>query len=143
MSRSRPKTGSRTLVGRRRRRRPATALLRGAVAGACLLAIVATLAACGNGGAQDGENYGDILSSPDGLVLVEDEHRTGWGRSDCFGCHEIRSMHIVNRTSLPNCNQVADPAAESCIDLGEIQSIIHNGGEQSCMLCHGDNGVPP
>jgi hypothetical protein len=143
MWRSKPKIGSSPAPGRPHDGRAATVLLRGAVAGACLLAIVAAFAACGNGGAQDGENYGDILSSPDGLVLVEDEHRTGWGRSDCFGCHEIRSMHIVNRTSLPNCNEVADPAAESCIDLPEIQSIIHNGGEQSCMLCHGDNGVPP
>jgi len=100
------------------------------------------LAGCGNNGSEESDDYGDILNSPAGLVLVEEEHTAGWGRPDCFLCHEIRNMHVVNRTGLPNCDDV-DPALETCLDLGEIQSIIRNGGEQSCALCHGDNGVQP
>lgn len=99
-------------------------------------------AGCGTNGDEEGEDYGDILSSPAGLVLVEEEHMTGWGRPDCLQCHELRNIHVVNRTGLPDCNDV-DPAVETCLDLGEIQSITRHDGEQTCSLCHGDNGVQP
>jgi hypothetical protein len=102
-----------------------------------LLAALPLLLACGDSGSPEGEDYGNLLASPGGLVVLEEEHPTGFGRPDCFLCHEIRSMHIVNRTDLPDC----DGVEEACIDLEEIQSIIRQGGEQSCMLCHGTNGV--
>ena len=106
----------------------------------CLLAGAALVfCACGNGGDQDGEDYGNLLDSPGGLVVLEVEHPTGFGRAECFTCHEFRNSHIVNRTGLANCSDVPDDA--NCIDLEEIRRIIKNGGEQSCMQCHGDNGV--
>jgi hypothetical protein len=112
-------------------------------AGIALAVLVAlAVAACGEDGNPDSEDFGNILNSPAGLVVVEEEHPSGWGRPDCFLCHEIRNMHVVNRTGLPDCDDV-DPDLETCLDLGEIQSIIRNGGEQSCGLCHGDNGVEP
>lgn len=111
---------------------------------AVILFVVVALAfaACGNNGAENGEDYGDLLSSPGGLLVLEEEHETGYGRPDCFACHEIRSMHIVNRTSLPNCDQVDDPD-EPCIDLADIQSFIRQDKEGSCVVCHGNNGVAP
>jgi len=105
-----------------------------------MLALAAgLLAACGNGGSQEGEDYGNLLASPGGLIVLEEEHPTGWGRPDCQTCHEVRNSHTVNRTGLANCEDV--PSGTDCIDLNAIQSIIRQQGEQSCPLCHGDNGV--
>lgn len=97
-----------------------------------LIPVLALLvAACGSDGPPKSEDYGNLLASPAGLVLVIEEHPTGWGRADCFLCHEIRNMHTVNRTG------IAD------LDLAEIRAIVRNQGESSCVQCHGDNGVPP
>lgn len=92
---------------------------------------IMTVAGCGSGGSPQSENYGNILVSPGGLVLLEEEHPTGWTRSDCFGCHNVNDMHQVNRTGLP----------DDVVDLPGINAIIANQGESSCMLCHGTNGV--
>jgi len=110
-------------------------------AGAALLALLLA-AACGDFAEPTSENYGNLLNSPGGLLLLEEEHPTGWQRPDCLACHAVINMHTVNRTGLPNCNTLPDPPAEGCIDLAEIQEIIDNEGQSSCMLCHGDNGVP-
>lgn len=99
------------------------------------------LAACGNDGPEQGENYGNLLLSPGGLTVLEEEHPTGWGRADCQACHERRNAHIENRTGLADCADV--PPGTACIDLDEIQGIIRAQGDQSCMLCHGENGVQP
>ena len=74
-----------------------------------------------------------MLASPGGLVLLEEEHPTGWGRPDCFGCHNVNNMHQKNRTDLP----------DEDVDLAGIRAIIENQGEASCMMCHGTNGVTP
>jgi hypothetical protein len=110
-----------------------------------VLALVAVLAACGDDAPNIGEDYGNLLLSPAGLVVVEEEHPTGWGRPECFACHEIRNAHNVNRTGLPDCagGSQPDPDDPACLDLAEVRSIIRNQGEASCSLCHGDNGVPP
>jgi hypothetical protein len=89
------------------------------------------LASCGSDGSEQSEDYGNLLNSPEGLVLVREEHPTGWTRPDCFVCHESRNMHTVNRTGIPD------------LDLGEIRAIVRNQGEASCSQCHGDNGVAP
>jgi hypothetical protein len=86
---------------------------------------------CGSSGSSQSENHGNILASPGGLILVQEEHPSGWGRPDCFACHQIENMHQVNRTGLP----------DSEVDLPGINAIIQNQGESSCHLCHGDNGV--
>lgn len=100
---------------------------------------LALLLGCGDHASPGGENYGNLLASPAGLVVVESEHPSGWGRSDCFLCHQVANMHIKNRTNLPDCDEVTGD--EPCIDLADIQSIIRDFGEDSCTLCHGENGV--
>ena len=108
-----------------------------------LAGVTLAFAACGNDGEERGDNFGNILASPAGLVVLREEHPRGWGRPDCFGCHEVRNMHVVNRTDLPTCNTLPPGSLDPCIDLGEIQSIIRNQGQNSCMLCHGTNGAEP
>ena len=93
------------------------------------LGLVFVLSGCGTDGSEESADYGNLLNSPGGLLVLEEEHPSGWGRSDCFTCHEVRNMHTVNRTGLPD------------LDLDEIQQIIANQGEDSCVLCHGNNGV--
>lgn len=104
---------------------------------------VAALAfcACGSDGPEESENYGNLLNSPAGLILVQEEHATGWLRTECFACHEPRNSHQVNRTGLPDCEDAAPD--EACIDLPEIRETIGEFGEDSCVLCHGNNGVEP
>jgi hypothetical protein len=54
-------------------------------------------------------------------------------RPDCFSCHKADNMHQVNRTDLP----------DEEVDLPGIRAIIESGGESSCSMCHGTNGVQP
>jgi len=98
---------------------------------AAVILFLLVVAGCGSDAPLQSEDYGNLLASPGGLVVLEEEHPSGWGRQDCFFCHEIRNMHTVNRTGLPD------------LDLEEIQLIIQDQGESSCMLCHGTNGVAP
>jgi len=100
-----------------------------------------TLSACGSDGPEHSDDYGNLLNSPEGLILVHEEHPTGWMRSECFACHEPRNFHQVNRTGLPDCEDVGPDVA--CIDLQEIRSTVRAQGEDSCVLCHGNNGVEP
>ncbi|HXQ20571.1 MAG TPA: hypothetical protein VN812_02775 [Candidatus Acidoferrales bacterium] len=104
--------------------------------------LLVTIAACGSSGAPQSEDYGNLLDSPDGLVLVESEHPTGWGRPDCFACHEIRNIHTVNRTGLPDCAPTPPATPVACVDLAQVRSIVAAQGQASCTLCHGWNGVP-
>lgn len=97
------------------------------------LAAAAMFAACGDSGDLEGEDYGNLLASPGGLLVLEEEHPTGWMRAQCFACHEIRIIHTVNRTHLP----------DDVIDLPAVRAIVREQGESSCALCHGDNGVAP
>lgn len=93
---------------------------------------VLMLAGCGSEAGPQSENDGNILASPDGLVLVESEHPTGWTRPDCFACHNVNNIHTINRTGLPN----------DVADLAGVRAIVRNQGLASCSQCHGDNGVP-
>ncbi len=88
---------------------------------------------CGNDGKPRSEDYGNIFASPEGLVLLQEEHPTGWSRPDCFACHEVRNIHTINRSGLP----------DEEVDLEGVRAIVSEQGESSCMLCHGDNGVTP
>ena len=45
-----------------------------AIIGSVLLLVAA---GCGNDAGVTSENYGNLLASPDGLVLVQEEHPTG------------------------------------------------------------------
>lgn len=104
-------------------------MMRRAIMGAV---VFLALAGCGSDGPITSENYGNVLASPAGLVLVREEHPTGWTRPDCFACHEIRNIHIVNRTGLP----------DDVANLAGVRAIVSNQGQASCMQCHGTNGVP-
>ncbi|MCX8071178.1 MAG: hypothetical protein N3C12_01820 [Candidatus Binatia bacterium] len=90
---------------------------------------VCWLAACGEDAPPTSENYGNLLESPAGLILVAEEHPSGWGRADCFACHPPHKLHLVNRTGIPD------------LDLTFIRQVVANQGEASCSACHGDNGV--
>lgn len=111
------------------RRRPPRGLL-GAASGLLLLAVAG---GCGSDAGPQSENYGNLLASPGGLVVLQEEHPTGWMRPDCFGCHNVNNIHQVNRTGLP----------DDEVDLPGIRAIVQNEGESSCAMCHGSNGVPP
>ena len=89
------------------------------------------LGGCGSSGSPQSEDYGNLFNSPAGLILVQQEHPTGWGRPECFACHEIRNIHIINRTGDPN------------IDLVQVRAVVDNLGQASCPQCHGTNGVQP
>lgn len=95
------------------------------------LVAVAAIAGCGSSADPQSENSGNLLASPGGLLILEQEHPTGWMRPDCFGCHNVNNMHQVNRTGL----------TDEQVDLPGIRAIISNQGEASCPLCHGTNGV--
>jgi hypothetical protein len=93
--------------------------------------VAASAIGCGSGSSPQSENYGNLLASPGGLVVLEEEHPTGWMRPDCFGCHDVNNIHQVNRTGL----------TDEQADLPGIRAIIQNQGESSCSQCHGTNGV--
>jgi len=86
------------------------------------------LISCGSEADDNGEDFGNILDSPSSLVLTEDEHVYGWGRSDCLMCHNINNIHLQNRTDVT-------------IDMEEIQDQVAEEGESICMDCHGSNGT--
>ncbi|MES2639462.1 MAG: hypothetical protein V4850_08250 [Myxococcota bacterium] len=63
----------------------------------------------------------DLSNSPAGLTLTAAEHPAGWGRAECFQCHQRWNVH-----------------QDDCIDgvaIGPIDT------EQGCASCHGGNGV--
>jgi hypothetical protein len=85
--------------------------------------------ACGGGGVDEGENFGNLLDSPAGLVLTEEEHPDGWGRTDCTLCHHLDNIHLVNRTGLS-------------IDIQATHDQAIAAGIGGCAACHGTNGNP-
>jgi hypothetical protein len=76
------------------------------------------LVGCGSGADPQSEDYGNLLASPGGLIVLEEEHPTGWMRADCFGCHNVNNMHQVNRTGLP----------DDEVDLPGIRAIFERVG---------------
>jgi hypothetical protein len=94
-----------------------------------LLALAALLNSCGAVGFDEGEDYGNLLDSPDGLVLTQDEHEIGWAHTDCTMCHNLDNIHLTNRTDIE-------------IDIDAIREEAIAGGIAVCADCHGTNGVP-
>lgn len=84
--------------------------------------LLLALLACGDERCPDG----DLLGSPGGLALTEEEHPTGWGNADCTSCHALAAIH---RTS---CSEG--------VDLAEVRAVVDAEGEASCESCHGGNG---
>ncbi|MBI2091625.1 MAG: hypothetical protein HYT75_01340 [Deltaproteobacteria bacterium] len=101
----------------------------------CLIGIVSLLFAmtCGvllsSCGAETttGEDYGDLLQSPSGLVLTQSEHQYGWGKSDCTLCHNLNNIHISE--------------SEAGFDMAAVRQQVEDEGISACATCHGTNGV--
>lgn len=67
----------------------------------------------------------DLPASPAALTLTPGEHGAGWGRTDCFQCHQRFLIHQND------CSLVAD------VDGSAIEAET----EDDCVACHGWNGV--
>lgn len=88
------------------------------------------VAGCGGSGPPC-EDYGNLFNSAGGLILTQGEHPTGWGRPDCLACHHAGNIHCVNRTGVPT------------LDVAGIREVVDRLGQDSCVGCHGSNGVQP
>lgn len=93
-----------------------------------MLALAAILAACGQYHDNPGENYGNIAAGESGIILTEAEHSIGWGKEDCFACHNDENIHQTDRTG-------------TGLNLEAIRSLTEREGLGSCVACHGTNGV--
>ena len=91
-----------------------------------VLSAATLLAACGP---VDSCPNGSMLDGPEGLVLTEEEHDLGWAHDDCFQCHTEATLHRLGCT----------PEA----DMERVQQRVEDEGLDSCVVCHGDNGVEP
>lgn len=94
-----------------------------------LFILVISLSSCGSTEVSDGEDYGDLLDSPEGLTLTAEEHEAGWGVAECTLCHNLENIHLVNRTDIG-------------IDIEAIHDDAIADGISGCAACHGANGVP-
>ncbi len=92
-----------------------------------LLILTFTLLSCGSTNFQ-GEDYGDIMASENGLTLTAHEHKQGWGISDCNICHNTSNIHLVDRSG-------------TGMDMAAIREQVTTEGLASCATCHGTNGV--
>lgn len=71
----------------------------------------------------------DMVESPGGLAVTEEEHPDGWGSPDCGACHATSVLHSRG------CSEGVDDA--------EIRLRVEEEGLECCADCHGDNGVQP
>lgn len=94
-----------------------------------LLVLLSLYAACGGSAFNQGEDYGNLLDTPEGLVLTEGEHGIGWGHPECTICHNLENIHLENRTGIP-------------IDIDLIHDQAIEDGIAGCAICHGTNGIP-
>ena len=79
---------------------------------------------------DEGQDFGNILDSTEGLILTEEDHPDGWMREDCFACHPLQVIHQVDRSGT------------GLLLLEEIQEFVLMEGLASCSICHGYNGIP-
>jgi hypothetical protein len=84
--------------------------------------LIQIIISCDN--ADEGEEYPDIFAN--GLILTESNHIGGYGRSECFFCHNIENIHVVDHSG--------------GVDVEAIREITISEGETSCVSCHGSNG---
>lgn len=94
-----------------------------------ILPVLVFVLSCGGATLNEGEDFGNILNSPEGLTLTEGEHVGGWGRADCTMCHNLENVHLVDRTG-------------GLVDIDAVYERAIDEGEAGCAACHGTNGVP-
>ena len=93
-----------------------------------IVLLTVLLSSCQGQKERNLEDYGDITTGPGGLSLsTPEEHPGGWGRRDCFLCHNVQ-LNIHRR---PNNGLNADGMAE----------LARQRGESYCLSCHGPNGI--
>ena len=86
------------------------------------------LTACGEDAVITGEDHGNISAGESGTILVQSEHEIGWGRTDCFECHNVENIHQTDRSG-------------TGLNLEAIRALTEDEGLASCATCHGTNGV--
>lgn len=79
---------------------------------------------------NEGQDFGNIFNTDEGLILTEEDHPDGWQRDDCFVCHPLDVIHQEDRSGT------------GTLLLEDIQEFVIQEGLASCPICHGDNGVP-
>jgi len=94
-----------------------------------LLLLVLSIMSC-VGEDNDGQDFGNIFNSDEGLILTEEDHPDGWQREDCYACHPLDVIHQEDRSGT------------GLLLLEDIQEFVLLEGLSSCPICHGDNGVP-
>jgi len=85
------------------------------------------LGSCGGAETNEGEDYGNLLDGPSGLVLTQEEHEIGWQKSECTLCHNLENIHLVDRTGVT--------------DIEAVQEQAISDGIAGCADCHGTNGL--
>lgn len=86
------------------------------------------VSACGGAELDKGEDYGNLIDTPDTTFLTQEEHKAGWGLSECTMCHNLENIHLENRTGLP-------------IDIVDTHNRAISEGISGCVTCHGKNGL--
>ena len=74
---------------------------------------------------EQSENYDFDSISP--LILTQSNHPHGYQKTSCYSCHTPQNIHRVNRLGDPSFD-FADP-------------LVQQNGLNSCVGCHGNNGV--
>ena len=82
----------------------------------------------GCGEYNQGESYPELSSAQAGLELTQAIHPTGWGKSECFLCHNIENLHL-------------DRSGYEGTDFAAIREQVKSGLETTCATCHGGNGI--
>lgn len=93
----------------------------------CLLAFVC-IVGCGSDNTLTGEDHGNLAVGESGLILTQTEHEEGWGEANCFFCHNMANIHQTDRTG-------------TGLNLEAIRTLTEEEGLDSCVDCHGTNGL--
>ena len=91
--------------------------------------LLLALSGCGGNTLNEGEDFGNLLNTSQGLTLNQDKHPIGWQQSQCTLCHNLENIHLVNRTG-------------TSVDIVAIHDRAINKGISDCVTCHGNNGIP-
>lgn len=93
-----------------------------------IAALFAVLASCVSED-NKGQDFGNILNSPEGIILTEEDHPDGWMREDCYTCHPLAVIHQEDRSGT------------GLLPIEDIQEFVLAEGLASCPICHGFNGI--